>query len=69
MQRANLRVVPPPLTSGPADLLGQVVPELIAAEALVARLRNIMADQGRLLAKDRGVAFIRPEHLRREFGA
>ena len=68
MSRANLRVVPkPPMCTDPKSLLRQIVPELIAAEALVARLRNMMAEQGRELAKDRGVAFIRPEQLRQEF--
>lgn len=68
MSRANLRVVSDAKPTGPADMLGQIVPELRAAEALVARLRNLMNDQGRLLARERGVGFIRPEQLRQEFG-
>lgn len=52
----------------PEDLLAEMVPELIAAEAVVADLRGLIAEQGRALARKRGVAFIRPERLRAEFG-
>jgi hypothetical protein len=31
------------------------------------RLRQMMDEQRRALAKERQVAFIRPEHIRREF--
>jgi len=54
--------------AGPADLLAEIVPELAAAEAFVARLRQLLSEQGKRLAKERRVAFIREEHLRREFG-
>jgi hypothetical protein len=61
--KANLRVV-----RTPSDELREIVPALAAAEQEVARLRNELAAQGRLLAKERGVAFLRIEHLRQEFG-
>lgn len=52
----------------PEEALRSIVPDLSAAEAEVARLRNALAVNGRLLAKSRGLAFIREELLRREFG-
>lgn len=48
--------------------LEAIVPELIAAEAVVARLRRLMDMERTRLAKERGVAFIREESVRREFG-
>lgn len=52
---------------GPGQMLRIVMPDLIEAERVVARLKQIVADQGRKLAEERGVRFIREEHLRREF--
>lgn len=70
MSRADLRVVgkPVPLLS-PEGMLAAYVPELIEAERRVRYMRQQVADQGRLLAKERGVAFIREEKLRQEFGS
>jgi len=71
MTRASrLHSVPPsPVEPEPDELLAQIVPELLAAEADVARLSRQMAVQSRLLANARGVAFIREERVRQEFGA
>lgn len=63
-KRTELHVLAP----SPEQLLRLAFRELIEAESIVARLQTIVADQGRALAKERGAAFIRPEHLRREFG-
>jgi hypothetical protein len=67
MSGAQLHIVRDRKPVGPAELLAQIVPELAAAEAVVARLRQMMDEQRRALAKERQVAFIRPEHIRREF--
>lgn len=58
---------PEPKPVEPEEALTEIVPELAAAEATVARLRNRMDEARRLLAFKRGVAFIRAEHVRREF--
>lgn len=50
------------------DMLRELVPGLIEAERAVARYRQLIAEQGRALARERGIAFIREEALRREFG-
>lgn len=50
------------------SLLDAIVPSLINAEDAVAKLRQLMAETGRELAKERGLKFIRPEQLRAEFG-
>jgi hypothetical protein len=64
----KLAVVPKPeRVPTTAERLAEVVPELIAAEVLVAQLRAMLKSLGRELAVERGVAFIREEHLRREF--
>lgn len=52
----------------PEKMLAIIVPDLAEAERVVATLRRHLAEQGRLLAKERGVAFIREERLRQEFG-
>lgn len=65
--RPNLRVIPDEPEPQPEEALAKLVPELMAAEAKVARLRNALDVQRRRLATKRGVAFIRPEHVRREF--
>jgi hypothetical protein len=67
--RAKLKVVPEePVPVGPDELLAIYVPALIEAEREVKRLRQSVSENGRLLARDRGVAFIREERLRQEFG-
>jgi hypothetical protein len=69
MTRTNLRVVAPadePLTA--AESLAQIVPELIEAEAVVALLKRQMDAERVRLAKERRVAFVREEQVRREFG-
>ena len=66
MAAAQLQLVPPSPTT--EDLLREIVPDLAQAEEHVRRLRAHLAEQGRALAKSRGVAFIREEQLRREFG-
>jgi hypothetical protein len=68
--RGALRVVgksEPERPATPENLLGQIVPELIRCEAVTARLRQLMLEQGRALAAKRGVAFIREEQVRQEF--
>jgi hypothetical protein len=59
---------PPKLSLSPADALAEIVPELLAAEREVVRLRRLVDEQRAKLARARGVAFIREEHVRREFG-
>lgn len=56
-----------PATATTEDALAQIVCELAAAEATAKRLRRLMIEHGRALAKERGVAFIREERLRQEF--
>lgn len=73
MPKDNIFMLPQPSRHpallGPADLLQHAVPALQDAEQLVAKLRAFVAAQGRDLAKERGVAFIREERLRAEFTA
>ena len=65
----RLRVVAPPQPEPePEEALAEIVPRLLAAEAEVAKLRNQIDVERRRLASKRGVAFIRPEHVRGEFG-
>jgi hypothetical protein len=63
----NLRVVPSAPEPTPEESLADLVPKLAAAEAKVARLRGQAQEQTFALARKRGVAFIRFEHIRREF--
>lgn len=49
-------------------VLAAIMPLLITAESVVARLKEMMAGRARELAKERGVPFIRDEQLRQEFG-
>lgn len=51
-----------------SDALARVVPELIAAEAEVARLKRLMDAERVRLAKERSISFIREERIRQEFG-
>jgi hypothetical protein len=51
-----------------AEALARIVPDLIAAEGNVARLKRLLDRQRRRLANERSVAFIREETVRREFG-
>jgi hypothetical protein len=60
-------LVEEPVLTPSEQMLSQIVPSLIEAESVVARLRSLMSEQSRELAKERGVAFIRPEQLRAEF--
>lgn len=53
----------------PEQALAELVPALLEAERKVAALRNQVDAERRRLAVKRGVAFIRPEAVRREFGA
>ena len=48
--------------------LRELVPSLQRSERAAADLRQTIAEAGRKLASERGVAFIRLEHLFREFG-
>lgn len=65
----RLAVVPPERREPePEQALAELVPALLAAEAEVARLRNAVDIQRRRLANERGVAFLRPERVRAEFG-
>jgi hypothetical protein len=66
--RAKLKVVADETPVGPDELLAVYVPALIEAEREVARLRRSVIENGRALARIRGVAFIREERLRTEFG-
>lgn len=64
----QLHIVPNRKRIGPEELLAQIVPELLAAEAVAARLRQLADEQRYLLAKQRKVAGIRHEHILNEFG-
>lgn len=55
-------------TSFAETMLRELVPSLQQSERTSADLRRMIAEQGRNLARERGVAFIRVEHLVREFG-
>lgn len=73
MGRVPLRVVASEPTdrqsnTDPETMLAALVPELIAAEKQVARLAGHVAAWRQLLATQRGVAFIREEQVRAEFG-
>lgn len=57
-----------PPTSFAEDMLRELVPSLQRSERTSARFRQLIDEQGRKLARERGVAFIRIEHLIREFG-
>lgn len=63
---ARLRVVGE--STRPEAMLARIMPELAHAEQVASRLKAMAAQQGRLLAAERGVAFIREERLRQEFG-
>jgi hypothetical protein len=71
MPKPNLTVVPAIRRAEPAPpelILRHAIPALREAEALVRTLRQRVSEQGRLLAKKRGVGFIREEQLKQEFG-
>lgn len=55
-------------TSFAESMLRELVPSLQQSERTSTDLRRMIAEQGRKLAQERGVAFIRLEHLLREFG-
>lgn len=67
MTARNLKLVQAGPEPTPEERLADLVPQLIEAERKVADLRNQVDIHRRRLALDRGVAFIRPEHVRREF--
>ena len=50
------------------ELLSQELSDLAAAERTASLLRASIAEHGRVIAKERGLAFIRFEHLKQEFG-
>jgi hypothetical protein len=64
----RLAIVAAPAELSPAEALADIVPKLIAAEAEVARLTRLMNAERKRLAQERRVAFVREEHVRREFG-
>jgi hypothetical protein len=49
-------------------LLSQIVPTVAMLEKTLARMRHHQTVWSRQLADERGVAFIREEQLRQEFG-
>lgn len=63
--QAKLRVVE---SATIEDTLTEAFAGLAEAEQTAARFRAIIAEEGRLLAKGRGLAFMRFEALKREFG-
>jgi hypothetical protein len=50
-------------------MLADLVPELIRAEETAAALQGLVDSWRRKLAQKRGVAFIRDERVRQEFGS
>ena len=68
MTARPLRIVTPDEPEQPEGALARIVPLLIAAEAEVAGLRNALDVERRRLAMKRGVAFLRAETVRGEFG-
>lgn len=57
------------LIESPQDALSRLLEEKAALEKALRAVDALIAEQGRDLAKIRGVAFIRFEQLRQEFGA
>jgi hypothetical protein len=55
-------------TAEPEAMLAELIPELIRAEETVVALRGLVDSWRRVLATKRGVAFIREERVRQEFG-
>lgn len=64
----NVVRLPRPVSREPEDRLALLIPELVEAERLVQRLRGHVDRERRALAAKRGVAFIREERVRQEFG-
>lgn len=64
LQRSLALVETPPSA---AAALAEVVPEMAALEQRMAATRRRFDQLTRALARERGVAFIRAEHVRREF--
>jgi hypothetical protein len=76
MARPDLHVVPAGQGSErdlappePEAMLADLVPELIRAEETAAALQGLVDSWRRKLAQKRGVAFIRDERVRQEFGS
>lgn len=71
MPRPDLRVVKESaalVDREPEAMLAHLVPQLIEAEQDAAMLRMLVDSWRRALAAERGVAFIREERIRQEFG-
>jgi hypothetical protein len=58
----------PEPTSFAETMLRELVPSLQRSARPPAWPRQLIAELGRRLAQERGVAFIRVEHLTKEFG-
>lgn len=66
--RAKLAVVrTEPDRPEPEEALARLVPLLIDLERAAAKAARDIDIERQRLARKRGVAFIRPEHVRREF--
>lgn len=66
MRKTNLRVIETPATT--EQVLTEAFDALSECEREGRRLKEIIAAEGRALAAKRGLAFIRFEGLKREFG-
>jgi exonuclease VII large subunit len=70
MTRHRLHIIDhPPEQPTPEEALAMLVPRAMRLEAELADARQRIAEERRRLADKRQVAFIREEHVRREFGA
>jgi hypothetical protein len=58
----------PRLVEAPEDVLPGLLEERASLSQALRAVDQQIAEQGRLLAKRRGVAFIRVERLKQEFG-
>lgn len=69
--KATLHVVGPSEAepeSYATTMLRELVPSVQQSERITAKLRAMIAEQGRTLAKERGIGFLRIEQIMREFG-
>jgi hypothetical protein len=66
VHRANLKIVEPAYS--PEQCLREAFTALATAERHVRDLQAIIAVEGRKIAGQRGLAFLRVEALKREFG-
>jgi hypothetical protein len=67
MARALKLVEPGRAEPAPEEVLADLVPQLVELEHGITVIRQQIDVHRVRLAKKRGVAFIRPEHIRREF--